>query len=131
MPLTAMPPACVKLDLFLIRLVGRFLRHAGTFTMRDSLIRRPVIKSSPVASFWRLAAMQPEGNTRARILPGFPSLDRGSREAEVAFEQGPYPCAALLMKRWLCAETYTSITAIQQNSPYCGVIHTFHDIKRY
>ncbi|KAG5454136.1 hypothetical protein CSKR_201921 [Clonorchis sinensis] len=30
--------------------------------------------------------MSPEGSTRARILPGCPSLDRGSREAEVGFE---------------------------------------------
>ncbi|KAG5442553.1 hypothetical protein CSKR_108755 [Clonorchis sinensis] len=33
-----------------------------------------------------LAAMPPEGSTRAGILPGCPSLDRGSREAEVGFE---------------------------------------------
>ncbi|KAG5442805.1 hypothetical protein CSKR_112268 [Clonorchis sinensis] len=30
--------------------------------------------------------MPPEGSTRAGILPGCPSLDRGSREAEVGFE---------------------------------------------
>ncbi|KAG5445103.1 hypothetical protein CSKR_104003, partial [Clonorchis sinensis] len=33
-----------------------------------------------------LAAMLSEGSTRAGILPGCPSLDRGSREAEVGFE---------------------------------------------
>ncbi|KAG5441448.1 hypothetical protein CSKR_107645 [Clonorchis sinensis] len=33
-----------------------------------------------------LAAMPPVGSTRAGILPGFPSLDRGSREAEIGFE---------------------------------------------
>ncbi|KAG5448049.1 hypothetical protein CSKR_113086 [Clonorchis sinensis] len=71
-------------------------------TMRDSLIRRPFIKSSTVTSFWCLAAMQPEGSTRARILPGFPSLHRGSREAEVVFEPDPCLCATLFMKHWLC-----------------------------
>ncbi|KER28755.1 hypothetical protein T265_04447 [Opisthorchis viverrini] len=30
--------------------------------------------------------MPPEGSTRAGVLPGCPSLDRGSREAEVGFE---------------------------------------------
>ncbi|KER29454.1 hypothetical protein T265_03920 [Opisthorchis viverrini] len=34
-----------------------------------------------------LTAMAPEGSMRARILPGCPSQDRGSREAEVGFEQ--------------------------------------------
>ncbi|KAG5448829.1 hypothetical protein CSKR_103521 [Clonorchis sinensis] len=62
-------------------------------------------KSSAVASFWRLAVMQPEGSTKARTLPGCPSLDSGIREAEVAFEPDPCPCAALLMKHWLCAVT--------------------------
>ncbi|KAG5441345.1 hypothetical protein CSKR_103221 [Clonorchis sinensis] len=39
-----------------------------------------------VTPFRCLAAMPPEGSTRAGILPGCPSLDRGSREAEVGFE---------------------------------------------
>ncbi|GAA56361.1 hypothetical protein CLF_110705 [Clonorchis sinensis] len=41
---------------------------------------------SAVTPFQGLAAMPPEGSTRAGILPGCPSLDRGSREAEVGFE---------------------------------------------
>ncbi|KER20449.1 hypothetical protein T265_11011 [Opisthorchis viverrini] len=41
---------------------------------------------SAVAPFRCLTAMPPEGCTRAGILPGCPSLDRGSREAEVGFE---------------------------------------------
>ncbi|KAG5453453.1 hypothetical protein CSKR_100533 [Clonorchis sinensis] len=41
---------------------------------------------SAVAPFRCLAAMPPEGSTRAGILPGCPSLDRGSREAELGFE---------------------------------------------
>ncbi|KER28298.1 hypothetical protein T265_04830 [Opisthorchis viverrini] len=41
----------------------------------------------PAVTLFRcLAAMLPEGTTRAGILPGCPSLDRGSREAEVGFE---------------------------------------------
>ncbi|KAG5447289.1 Heat shock cognate 71 kDa protein [Clonorchis sinensis] len=42
--------------------------------------------SSAVTPFRCLAAMPPEGSTRAEVLPGCPSLDRGSREAEVGFE---------------------------------------------
>ncbi|KER26466.1 hypothetical protein T265_06318 [Opisthorchis viverrini] len=34
-----------------------------------------------------LTAMLPEGNTRAKILSGCPSLDRRSREAEVGFDR--------------------------------------------
>ncbi|KAG5454002.1 hypothetical protein CSKR_102085 [Clonorchis sinensis] len=41
---------------------------------------------SAVTPFRCLAAMPPEGCTRAEILPGCPSLDRESREAEVGFE---------------------------------------------
>ncbi|KER22755.1 hypothetical protein T265_09202 [Opisthorchis viverrini] len=38
---------------------------------------------SAVTSFWYLAAMPPEGSASAGIVPGRPSLDRGSRGAEV------------------------------------------------
>ncbi|KER23380.1 LOW QUALITY PROTEIN: hypothetical protein T265_14651, partial [Opisthorchis viverrini] len=41
---------------------------------------------SAVAPFRCLTAMPPEGSTRARILPGCASLDRGIRVAEVGFE---------------------------------------------
>ncbi|KAG5449686.1 Actin-1 [Clonorchis sinensis] len=41
---------------------------------------------SAVAPFRCLTAMLPEGSTRAGILPGCPSLNRGSRETEVGFE---------------------------------------------
>ncbi|KAG5455056.1 hypothetical protein CSKR_109927 [Clonorchis sinensis] len=41
---------------------------------------------SAVSPFRCLAVMPPEGCTRAGILPGCPSLDRGSRDAEVGFE---------------------------------------------
>ncbi|KER32274.1 hypothetical protein T265_01699 [Opisthorchis viverrini] len=39
-----------------------------------------------VAPFRCLTAIPPEGDTGAGILPGYPSLDRGSRGAEVGFE---------------------------------------------
>ncbi|KER31393.1 hypothetical protein T265_02311 [Opisthorchis viverrini] len=39
-----------------------------------------------VAPIQCLIAMPSEGSTRAGILPGCPSLDRGSREAEAEFE---------------------------------------------
>ncbi|KER32416.1 hypothetical protein T265_01472 [Opisthorchis viverrini] len=41
---------------------------------------------SAVAPFRCLAAVPHEGCTRAAVLPGCPSLDRGSREAEFGFE---------------------------------------------
>ncbi|KER22822.1 hypothetical protein T265_09157 [Opisthorchis viverrini] len=41
---------------------------------------------SAVAPFRYLTVMPPEGCSRAEILPGRPSLDRGSRVAEVGFE---------------------------------------------
>ncbi|KAG5443368.1 hypothetical protein CSKR_108150 [Clonorchis sinensis] len=41
---------------------------------------------SAVTPFRCLAAMSPEGSTRAGILPGHPSIDRRSRGAEVGFE---------------------------------------------
>ncbi|KAG5454321.1 hypothetical protein CSKR_109227, partial [Clonorchis sinensis] len=41
---------------------------------------------SAVTPFRCLATTPPEGSTRAGILTGCPSLDRGSREAEVGFE---------------------------------------------
>ncbi|KER25654.1 hypothetical protein T265_06944 [Opisthorchis viverrini] len=43
-------------------------------------------KHSPVLAFRCLAVRLPKGSTTAGILPGCPSLDRGSREAEVGFE---------------------------------------------
>ncbi|KER29677.1 hypothetical protein T265_03778 [Opisthorchis viverrini] len=42
---------------------------------------------SAVTLFRCLTAMLPEGSTRVGMLPGYPSLDRGSREAEVGFER--------------------------------------------
>ncbi|KER32163.1 hypothetical protein T265_12862, partial [Opisthorchis viverrini] len=51
-----------------------------------SWIFRVVKRRSAVASFRCLTAMPPEGSKRGGILPGCPSLDRGSREAEVGFE---------------------------------------------
>ncbi|KAG5452329.1 hypothetical protein CSKR_112798 [Clonorchis sinensis] len=44
------------------------------------------LSSDAVKAFRCLAAVPPEGSTRAAILPGCASLDRGSREAEVGFE---------------------------------------------
>ncbi|KER25979.1 hypothetical protein T265_06674 [Opisthorchis viverrini] len=44
------------------------------------------LNRSAVAPFRCPAAMPQEGSTRAGILPGCPSLDRGSRVAEVGFE---------------------------------------------
>ncbi|KER25290.1 hypothetical protein T265_07228 [Opisthorchis viverrini] len=53
------------------------------FTVEDNIGQN---NRSPVASFWFLTAMSPEGSTRAEILPSCRSLDRKSREAGVEFE---------------------------------------------
>ncbi|KAG5450477.1 hypothetical protein CSKR_103765 [Clonorchis sinensis] len=45
---------------------------------------------STVTLFRCLTAMPPEGSTRAGIPPGCPSLDSGSREADVRFEPGTF-----------------------------------------
>ncbi|KER25792.1 hypothetical protein T265_06822 [Opisthorchis viverrini] len=70
----------------------KFTEHLNELvksTGQDSL--RPVClgqanNRSAVTPFRCLAATPHEGDTRAEILPGLPSLDRGSREAEVGFE---------------------------------------------
>ncbi|KAG5451768.1 hypothetical protein CSKR_109197 [Clonorchis sinensis] len=41
--------------------------------------------------------MPPEGSTRARILPGYPSLDRGSRKAEAGYSNGTRLSTCLLL----------------------------------
>ncbi|KAG5446483.1 hypothetical protein CSKR_114056 [Clonorchis sinensis] len=57
-----------------------------------------------VTPFQCLAAMSPEGSTRAGILPGCPGLDRRSREAEVGFEprtvRERVMCQLFLGARW-------------------------------
>ncbi|KER23374.1 hypothetical protein T265_08703 [Opisthorchis viverrini] len=58
----------------------------GAAERKDTHLRGSWIWRSAVASFRCLTTMPPEGSTRAEILPGCPSLDRGSRVAEVGFE---------------------------------------------
>ncbi|KAG5441792.1 hypothetical protein CSKR_110603, partial [Clonorchis sinensis] len=47
---------------------------------------KSTVSVTAVAPFRCLAAMLPEGSARAGILPGYPSLDRGSRDAKVGLE---------------------------------------------
>ncbi|KER30320.1 hypothetical protein T265_03265 [Opisthorchis viverrini] len=55
--------------------------------MKGAMIAHTIIDNRSAATSFRcLAAMPPEGCTRAGILPGCPSLDNGSREAEAEFE---------------------------------------------
>ncbi|KER33218.1 hypothetical protein T265_00905 [Opisthorchis viverrini] len=49
--------------------------------------------------------MPPEGSTRAGILPGCPSLDRASREAEVGFESRTF--------RWLLMRSPSLAVGLQ------------------
>ncbi|KER25608.1 hypothetical protein T265_14176, partial [Opisthorchis viverrini] len=57
---------------------------------RPSTIHFELYYRSAVAPFRCLTAMPPEGCTRAGILPGCQSLDRGSREAALGFELRTY-----------------------------------------
>ncbi|KER22241.1 hypothetical protein T265_09609 [Opisthorchis viverrini] len=76
----------------------------------DALTEHPVSYSttnnnrSAVTHFRCLTSMPFEGSTRAEILPGCPSLDRGSREAEVGFESLTFwsKSALLPTKSWSC-----------------------------
>ncbi|KAG5446781.1 hypothetical protein CSKR_105550 [Clonorchis sinensis] len=56
---------------------------------------------SAVAPFRCLAAMPPEESTSAGILPGCPSLDRGSPEAEVGFEPRTFRSVNSLLEYYL------------------------------
>ncbi|KER24516.1 hypothetical protein T265_07830 [Opisthorchis viverrini] len=64
---------------------------------------------SAVAPFRCLAAMPSEGSTRAGILPGCPSLDRGSRVAEV----GPEPRTFRMMEKQTRISEQTELEKIQ------------------
>ncbi|GAA53566.1 ATP-binding cassette transporter [Clonorchis sinensis] len=66
----------------IVLVVGKMNIQTGTRKPKN----KNRINRSAVALFRCLAAMPPEGSTRAGILPGCPSLDRGSREAEAGFE---------------------------------------------
>ncbi|KAG5454278.1 hypothetical protein CSKR_106541, partial [Clonorchis sinensis] len=48
--------------------------------------RKREIQLGSRTPFWCLAAKHGEGSTRTEIMPGCPSLDRSSRNAEVVFE---------------------------------------------
>ncbi|KER28151.1 hypothetical protein T265_04981 [Opisthorchis viverrini] len=56
------------------------------FSVGNTILPLICKNRSAVAPFRCLAAMPHEGGTGAGILPSCPSLDRGSREAEVGFE---------------------------------------------
>ncbi|KAG5449519.1 hypothetical protein CSKR_111840 [Clonorchis sinensis] len=64
-------------------------RHVGANGPVARVEWAPIKKSnhSAIAPFRRLTAMPSEESTGAGILPGCPSLDRGSREAEVGSNQ--------------------------------------------
>ncbi|KER32530.1 hypothetical protein T265_01407 [Opisthorchis viverrini] len=51
-------------------------KSAGSLVQHIQLLKNVMRKFS-----WAPTAVPPEGSTRAGILPGCPSLDRGSREA--------------------------------------------------
>ncbi|KER29249.1 hypothetical protein T265_04095 [Opisthorchis viverrini] len=65
-----------------IRLVSAF----GHRTKLGQNMRKKKKKAFSCSAFRCLSDMPPEGSTRAGILPDCPSLDRGSRKAEVGFE---------------------------------------------
>ncbi|KER27050.1 LOW QUALITY PROTEIN: hypothetical protein T265_13876 [Opisthorchis viverrini] len=60
------------------------MKHEAAWCNTFSCLKTSQARDS--AGLQRLAAMPPEGNTRVEKLSGCPSLDRGSRGAEVGFE---------------------------------------------
>ncbi|KER23198.1 hypothetical protein T265_14685, partial [Opisthorchis viverrini] len=56
-----------------------------SFGARDKSEKEMRLRSA-VAPFRCLSDMPPEGNMRAEVVPGYPSLDRGSQKLEVRFE---------------------------------------------
>ncbi|KER20313.1 hypothetical protein T265_11120 [Opisthorchis viverrini] len=80
-------PVCLHLSRFLLSvstLRTQFSDTGGSLESRDTIAVHYI--HSDLTPFRCLNAMPPEGSTRAWILPGCPSLNRGSREAEVGFE---------------------------------------------
>ncbi|KER25327.1 hypothetical protein T265_07201 [Opisthorchis viverrini] len=84
--------ASEKLAVFIVQDSVSFHFHPGATDYTAQQKKRKAhlkkINHSAVASFRCLAALPHEGGTRAGILPGCPSLDRGSREAELRFTAG-------------------------------------------
>ncbi|KAG5441927.1 NADH dehydrogenase [ubiquinone] 1 alpha subcomplex assembly factor 5 [Clonorchis sinensis] len=77
-------PGCPSLDRGSREAEAGF--ESRTFRSGDSRSNHLSYLAPVQAPFQCLAAVPPEGSTRVEILPGFPSLDRRIREAEVRFE---------------------------------------------
>ncbi|KER34120.1 hypothetical protein T265_00008 [Opisthorchis viverrini] len=69
-------------------LVCEALRQLDVLQPTSSCFSRYDIRdiATPVAPFRYLVAMLPEGGTRAGILPGYPSLNKSSRNAEIGLK---------------------------------------------
>ncbi|KER28778.1 hypothetical protein T265_04468 [Opisthorchis viverrini] len=65
-------------------------------------------------------ALPPEGSTRAEILPGCPSLDRGNQETDVRFEPRPVSKFALQLLSHLiprfCRDAFNMIPKEYKNA---------------
>ncbi|KAG5442715.1 hypothetical protein CSKR_108022 [Clonorchis sinensis] len=82
--------------------------------------------------FRYLAAMPPKGSTRAEILPGCPSLDKKSREAEVGFEPRTFRISHYFDKyihlKINLVFTGDSIVTIFEISRYIFIKETAHKV---
>ncbi|KER28727.1 hypothetical protein T265_13525, partial [Opisthorchis viverrini] len=85
-PVTGLEMCGVHAFIFLWSCGCVFAKKALEVVHDNRCMQRKQRKRSAVAPFRCLAAMPPEGSTRAGILAGCPSIDRGSRKAEVGFE---------------------------------------------
>ncbi|KAG5442227.1 hypothetical protein CSKR_200184 [Clonorchis sinensis] len=82
------------------------------------------VNRSAVAPFRRLTALPPEGSTRAEILPGCPSLGRGSRDAETEFEPRTFrPSVAKAFVRTCNNGTFLSLVLVPSKDNH--KVHNF------
>ncbi|KER29088.1 hypothetical protein T265_04182 [Opisthorchis viverrini] len=108
-------------------------RNGRQFDHLLSHLTTPWIRSA-VARFRGLTAMPPEGCTRAERLPGCPSLDRGSREADVGFE--PWTCRSNTEVKGnyeiqsTIAKLFSDIQNEEEGSPRAGILPGCPNIHR-
>ncbi|KER22850.1 hypothetical protein T265_09126 [Opisthorchis viverrini] len=94
-----------------------YLNQNWTEFDRYSNLHTNVVFTAP---FRCLAAMPPEGCTRVGILPGCPSLDRGSREAEVGFEPWTFRSVNSRSNPWIIShQRLVSSVSNKKTSGWC------------
>ncbi|GAA51540.1 hypothetical protein CLF_106352 [Clonorchis sinensis] len=76
-------------------------------------------------------SMPPEGSTRTWILLGFPSLDRGSREAGVRFESRTFRSVNLRSNHWAISHLTDKIYTINCELSISAGLHGVHSCSKH